>query len=117
MRARPDGTLLNYADGKTYPYLFWEGGSDALYQTPEKGFVTSRKDLSEFFDEKLLQTGLSAKESADFKEFWIPRMEAIDKPYDFRGLDQWENVSGFSLHTPERRGFTVVEWGGRLGKK
>ena len=36
---------------------------------------------------------------------------------DFRGLDQWENVSGFSLHTPERRGFTVVEWGGRLGKK
>ena len=148
VRARPDGTLLNYADGKTYPYLFWEGGSDALYQTPEKGFVTSRKDLSEFFDEKLLQTGLSAKESADFKEFWIPRMEAIEKPYyfvtflaqkeidriaplvvtptpdtvirvmmDFRGLDQWENVSGFSLHTPERRGFTVVEWGGRLGKK
>ena len=148
VQARPDGTLLNYADGKTYPYLFWEGGSDALYRTSEKGFVTSRENLSEFFGEKLSQVGLSAKEASDFKEFWIPRMEALKKPYyfvtflareeidriaplvvtptpdtvirvmmDFRGLDQWENVPGFPLHAPERKGFTVVEWGGRLGSK
>lgn len=148
VQARPDGTLLNYADGKTYPYLFWEGGSDALYRTSEKGFVTSRENLSEFFDEKLPQIGLSAKEASDFEEFWIPRMEAIGKPYyfvtflaqeeidriaplvvaptpdtvirvmmDFRGLDQWENVPGFPLHASERKGFTVVEWGGRLGSK
>ncbi|QQS15617.1 MAG: hypothetical protein IPK84_04620 [Candidatus Moraniibacteriota bacterium] len=148
VQARPDGTLLNYVDGKTYPYLFWEGGSNVLYQAPEKGFVTSRENLSAFFDEKLSQAGLSAKEAADFKEFWIPRMEALENPYyfvtflaqeeidriaplvvaptpdtiirvmmDFRGMDRWENVPGLLLHAPERKGFTAVEWGGRLGKK
>ncbi|MGB2791569.1 MAG: hypothetical protein WBC29_03380, partial [Candidatus Moraniibacteriota bacterium] len=145
--AQPDGTLINKVDGKKYPYLFWEGGSSILYRTPEKGFVTSRENLVEFFDEKLAQAGLSTKEAADFKEFWIPRMEGMEKPYyfvtflaqeeidrlaplvvmptpetvirimmDFQGLDEWKNVPGYVLHAPERKGFTVVEWGGRLGK-
>lgn len=145
--AQPDGTLTNHADGKEYPYLFWEGGSDVLYKTPEQGFVTSADDLEMFFDEKLSQLGLSAKESADFKEFWIPKMKESNKPYyfvtflsrqqidrlaplqiepkpdtvirvmmDYQGLDAWKHVSGYTLHAPERRGFTAVEWGGRLQK-
>ncbi len=81
--AQPDGTLMNKMDGKNYPYLFWEGGSDTLYQTPEQGFVAAKEDLSVFFDEKLSQLGLSAKESSDFKEFWIPKMTEKSKPYYF----------------------------------
>lgn len=33
---------------------------------------------------------------------------------DYEGLDNPKNAEGFRIRTPERRGFTVVEWGGRL---
>lgn len=33
---------------------------------------------------------------------------------DYHGLDQYEKVSEFQIKTPERKGFTVVEWGGML---
>ena len=143
--AHPDGALDNTADGKTYPYLFWEGGSDVLYRSPEQGCVVARDGLDGFFDEKLAQLGLNARETADFKEFWIPKMNEGAKPYyfvtflpkrqidilaplqiepkpdtvirimmDYHGLDQGESVSGYGIRTPERRGFTAVEWGGRL---
>jgi hypothetical protein len=33
---------------------------------------------------------------------------------DYEGLDTAKSVDGFRIRTPERRGFTAVEWGGRL---
>lgn len=35
---------------------------------------------------------------------------------DYEGLDTYKEVTGYKLRTPERRGFTAVEWGGRLKK-
>ncbi len=66
--AHPDGSLENAVDGKTYPYLFWEGGSDVLYRSPEQGFVVVRDGLEGFFDEKLAQLGLNARETADSRD-------------------------------------------------
>lgn len=143
--ADPNSNLTNLADGKTYPYLFWEGRGDSIYQMPTRGFVTSKENLENLLNEKLALLGLNEKEISDFKEFWLPKMLAENKPYyfvtfvarreidklaplsispqpdtvirvlmDYRGLDQYENVSGFSIQTPERKGFTAVEWGGVL---
>ena len=80
--AQPDGQLI--VDEQTYPYLFWEGSSDINYQQPTYlGWVVSRSELSEFFDDKLRRLGLIEKEITDFKEFWIPEMTKNNKPYYF----------------------------------
>ena len=143
--ADPNSNLTNLVDGKKYPYLFWEGRGDQVYQMPEKGFVTSRENLENLLNEKLSQFGLNQKEIGDFKNFWLPRMLAENKPYyfvtfvprqvidalaplkinpkpetvirvlmDYKGLDNYEDAQGFTIATPERKGFTAVEWGGVL---
>ena len=138
--AEPSGKLTT-ADGKIYPYLFWEGRSKDIYQTPERGFVVAQKDLHQFLTGKLAELGLNAQETADFEEYWEPYMK--EKPYyfvtfmgnsvmdriaplsvtpapdtiirvlmDYKGLDQPIPVQGYQIATPARRGFTVIEWGG-----
>ncbi|MHC5076756.1 MAG: hypothetical protein ACYTFM_10040, partial [Planctomycetota bacterium] len=37
VEAHPDGTLINSADGKEYPYLFWEG---TLSELPDYDLTT-----------------------------------------------------------------------------
>lgn len=142
VRATPKGALTDLKDGKTYPYLFWEGRG-GLYETPKRGFNVARQDVHAFLTEKLSKLGLNRNESADFMEFWEPRMQgapyyfvtflgnrAMDalapmritpKPdsvirilMDFRPLAAPIDVQGFDIHTPKRDGFTVVEWGGVL---
>ncbi|MGE5392574.1 MAG: hypothetical protein ACM3NH_02425 [Candidatus Saccharibacteria bacterium] len=140
--ATPKGQLTNISDGKVYPYLFWEGRG-GYYQMPDKGFVVSRQDLHQFLVDKLGQLGLNAQETKDFIEFWEPKMQDrpyyfvtfmgnrvmdkiaplnIDpKPdtvirvlMDYQGLDKPVAVQGYDIRTPERKGFTAVEWGGVL---
>lgn len=140
--ASPDGKLVNVADGVVYPYLFWEGFA-ANFETPSEGFVVAKNEVSAFFDEKLSYMGLSAKEIADFKEFWIPRLSeknfyfitfvpqstfdayaplsVVPAPdtvirvfFDYKGLDSSVSVPAQTLVKGERKGFTVIEWGGRL---
>jgi len=137
--AQPDGTLTD-ADGVRWPYLFWEGRG-GLYAQPEKGWVVARGDVESFLNEKLAAQGLIADEIADFKEFWLPRMQ--EAPYyfvtflgnramdelapltvlprpdtiirvlmDFTPLEKPVDAQPFSIRTPARNGFTVVEWGG-----
>lgn len=140
--ANPDGSLLNLADNKTYPYLFWEGYA-ANFNTSKEGFVIAKNDVSKFFDEKLSYLGLNTKEISDFKEFWMPKLN--EKPYyfitfvpqsdfdsyapltvnpspntvirvffDYKGLDSYVKVPAQTLAKNERKGFTLIEWGGRL---
>lgn len=140
--ATPEGQIYNRADGKAYPYLFWEGFA-VNFKTPKEGFVIAAKDVEKFFDNKLSILGLNQKEIADFKEFWVPRLSGKTyyfitfipqadfdnyapltvnpKPnsiirvfFDYKGLDNKIVVKEQQLLTPERKGFTVVEWGGRL---
>lgn len=142
--AEPNGDLYNYADKKTYPYLFWEGYA-LNYNIPKEGFVIARSEVKKFLEEKLAAQGLNAKESAEFIEFWWPRMQA--DPYyfvtfvpqsefdklaplevspkpdtvirvfmDYQALSAPIEVSEQKLSAPKRQGFTVVEWGGALHK-
>lgn len=140
--AEPSGKLTNLADNKTYPYLFWEGRG-GIYESPKKGFVVAQKEVHSFLVKKLAQLGLNVQETADFIEFWEPKMQG--SPYyfvgfsgnavmnqlaplditpkpdttirilmDFQPLQKPAQVQGYDIKTPERKGFTVVEWGGVL---
>ncbi len=140
--AKPDGKIYNIADKTFYKYLFWEGFSGD-FKTPDEGFVVSNKDVSGFFDDKLKVLGLNEKEIADFKEFWVPKLTEkpyyfitfvpqsdfdryapltvsptpdtiIRVFFDYKGLDQSIDVTPQKLTTPERQGFVVSEWGGRM---
>jgi hypothetical protein len=143
--ADPESNIFNIADGKTYPYLFWEGIGSSVYKIPQRGFVVAKENLGDFFDDKLKQEGLIGKEIIDFKEFWVSRMLLENKPFyfvtfvdratidklaplninpqpdttirvlmDYKALDNPISAKGFEIKTPQRNGFTAVEWGGVL---
>lgn len=136
------GNILNLADGKTYPYLFWEGKSSKTLQL-SGGFVVAKADLDQFLTDSLDQLGLNEKESADFREFWVGRMQEVREPYllvSFVGTSAFNKIAPLEispapdtmirvfmyyqpiwqpievpaqqLSAPARTGFTVVEWGG-----
>jgi hypothetical protein len=140
--AKTNGDLYDLKTGNYYPYLFWEGRG-GIYEAPKNGFVVKREEVHNFLVEKLGKFGLNKKEIADFCEFWEPRMQGAPyyfvgflgnaamnniaplttspKPdtvirilMDFTPLEKPIKAKGYEIKTPERKGFTVVEWGGVL---
>ena len=137
--ANPDGKLINKADKKEYSYLYWEGTSNAQYDM-SKGFVVKGSDTAEFLQKKLAYIGLTPKEYNEFIVYWLPKMQ--NNPYNlitFQGnaytdsaklnitpkpdsvlrvfmayqpLSKQITIPEQTLKTFERKGFTVVEWGG-----
>lgn len=125
----------------SYPYLHYEALIEK-FQTPERGWVIRKKELPEFFEGLLPNLGLNEKEADDFKNYWLGRLtkspyylvsllprEEIERiePVDFsiqpdtfirvrlyfKDLDKPALISPPELAPlPERKGFTVVEWGG-----
>ncbi|MFA5069988.1 MAG: hypothetical protein WC528_01790 [Patescibacteria group bacterium] len=139
--ASPAGELLA-EDGGIYPYLFWEGFG-FNYKIPDRGFIVAKKDVGVFLSEKLIALGLNEKEVGEFKDFWLPKMSEkpyyfitfVDQNVfnelaplkvtpqpdriirvfmDYKPLDAPISVEPLEISTPERSGFTVVEWGGAL---
>lgn len=140
--AQPDGTLTDRHTGITYPYLFWEGRG-GIYESPNRGFLVRRNDVHAFLVQSLAKLGLNGKETADFIDFWEPRMQG--SPYyvigfygtqvmnglapltvtpkpdtvirilmDFRPLNHPVQIKPQTLSAIPRQGFTVIEWGGVL---
>jgi hypothetical protein len=138
--AAPDGTLINLDDNKQYAYLFWEGVSDEAKWDLSKGFVVAGKDTKDFLQEKLAFLGLTPKEYNEFIVYWLPVMQKnkfnlvtfAGKEYEeiapmqitpnpdsllrvfmvFKSLDSYMEVPPQELKSFERKGFSVVEWGG-----
>jgi len=142
VHATTQSDLFNYADKTNYPYLFWEGKAYD-YVAPNYGFVMSKTDVGVKMPQILAKLGLNEKETKDFLEFWQPKLEVKPfvfvtflpqrefdklapltvnpKPgtvirvfMDYTPLDAPMKVVEPRFRTPERIGFTVVEWGGRL---
>ena len=136
--AKKDGTLIN--NGRSYYGLYWEGANYAAKQSDE-GFVVAGKDSAKFLEEKLAQLGLTEREANEMIIYWLPQLEknaynyirfdlndVMDKymPLSvspkpdtmirvmmvFKPLEKSVAVHEQKLSTPERKGFTVVEWGG-----
>ena len=136
--AQPDGTLCDYS-GKTYSYLFWEGNTHATYDF-SKGFVVKGAETAEFLEEKLSEIGLNPKETNEFIVYWLPRMQENKynlitfqtKAYTdvaklhitpepdsilrvfmaYKELEEPIEIEEPAIAPFERKGFTVVEWGG-----
>ncbi len=137
VHAKPNGDII--IKDKTYPYLFWEAESYS-FQNMNKGFVVKSDDAEKFLEEKLRILGLNDKESTDFITFWLPvlmrnklslcsfqtqeffnnfEMKIEPKPdsvlrvfLSIKKLDYPVNVEEQKLERFERKGFSVVEWGG-----
>lgn len=137
--AEPDGTLTDRKNGREYSYLFWEGKDDIEYDMSE-GFVVKGEDTAEFLQEKLAYLGLEPGEYNEFIVYWLPKMQ--DNPYNLitfqtdcytehavlhitpepdsvlRVFMAWKPLTEpVEIEEPkltgfERKGFTVVEWGG-----
>jgi hypothetical protein len=138
--AYPDGTLTNHADGKEYSYLFWEGRTNAIKCDFSKGFVVKGADTGVFLQETLASMGLIPSEYNEFIVYWMPLMQnnawnlisfqyktytdnavlTIEPKPDsmlrvymaFKSLTYPINVPPQEFTPFERKGFTVVEWGG-----
>ena len=136
--ASPDGTLTDQK-GQTYNYLYWEGEIFSEYDM-SKGFCIKGEDTAAFLETALARLGLNRKEANEFIVFWLPLME--QNPYNiisfqteaytsaaeldinpapdtvirvfmtWKGADELVKLNEQNLSAPERKGFTVVEWGG-----
>ena len=137
--ASPDGTLYDAATGKEYSYLFWEGVADIKWDMT-RGYVVKGSETADFLEETLTKMGLSPRERNDFITYWLPRM--ANNPYNlitfqeelytesavlsitptpdsllrvfmvYQPLTKPIEVEAPEIKPFERKGFTVVEWGG-----
>lgn len=139
--ASPNG-LLKY-NGKTYRSLYWEGYGFGEYPLINQGAVVRQDQVESTLKANLKQQGLNAQESTDFLAFWLPKMpkkpfvritwlgnaslnrlapltisptpQTVIRVFlDAEGLDQPIDLPAQYFVAPERKGFTVVEWGGLL---
>lgn len=107
----------------------------------DDGFVVPKEKLVDFFIEKLEHIGLNNQETNEFIQYWLPLLErnkynfihflvneecdeiAIlnvnPKPettiriyMEFYGLENFTEIKEQQLPKTERKGFTLVEWGG-----
>ena len=98
-------------------------------------------DTIKFLEEKLAILGLSEREAEEFIIYWLPKLESNKYNYirfatqdeinenmpieinpnpdtiirvlmTFKKLDNPINIQEQQLKTPNRTGYTVVEWGG-----
>ena len=138
VRAQPDGTLTDAA-GQTYRYLYWEGISRAEFDL-SSGFCVRGEDTAAFLEDALARLGLTRAEANEFIIYWLPRMEGsaynllsfqqeaytdsavltVEPAPDtvlrvflaWKPLEEPVELPAQQLTAPERRGFTLVEWGG-----
>lgn len=137
--AQPNGQL-SY-NGKTYDSLFWEGTGYGTYPGIVSGTVVKRANAVATIKRQLAEQGLNTKEIADFMTFWerkipnnpyirltwlstadmntlaplyvSPKPDTVIRVFlDMEGFDKPLVLPAQKLTTTERRGFTVVEWGG-----
>lgn len=143
IKASPDGTITD-KNGQIYNYLYWEGMNDGCFDMSH-GFCVRGADTAEFLDKTLDKIGLTRKEANEFIVYWLPKMEknrynvisfqtdaytknanlkVTPKPdtmirvfMTWYGTDSRISIPEQKIVTPERKGFTVVEWGGSEVKK
>ncbi|MCI5892988.1 MAG: copper amine oxidase N-terminal domain-containing protein [Clostridiales bacterium] len=138
--AKPDGTVI--CDDKEYSYLFWEGTMPNFKPDFKEGFVIKGSDSAEFLRNILAEMGLTPREYNEFIVYWAPKLQENEYNKIYFAGEEYENEAKLNI-TPkpdsilrvymvyekaeentvlppqeikpfERKGFTVVEWGGRL---
>jgi len=132
----PDGKI-----NEKFDYLFYEAKLSNLCDLPEEGWLVPYDRLEEWFDKYLILLGLNKNEASDFKNYWLNKLKTTEyyiikvldrqfvdrnlslnvKPIPqtvirvilyFEATDQFRKIKEPDTVTPERKGFTLVEWGG-----
>lgn len=136
-----DGNIYDYKTKRNYYALYWEGIDNTSIDMNE-GFVVKGGQTVTFLENKLSYLGLNDKEINEFIVYWLNKMEDNNynfirfrtmeeineymplefsqKPdtlirviMDFKPLTEKLDVKEQKLEKVERKGFTIVEWGGR----
>jgi hypothetical protein len=139
--AFPDGKIIDNTDSKEYSYLFWEGNPEKnINYDLSKGFIVEGKSSKQFLQDTLSSLGLTPKEYNEFIVFWYPKMKdnkfnlihfagkeytdsalltITPKPDSLlrifmvlKPLNEYINVKPQEIKNFQRKGFTVIEWGG-----
>ncbi len=138
--AKPNGDLKDLKTGRNLYALYWEG-INTVEPNMNEGFIVKGEDTIEFLEEKLAILGLNEREAEEFIVYWLPKLESnkynfirfqkeeeinnnmpleiTPKPdtvirivMEFKGIEKPIQIQEQKLSTPQRTGFTVVEWGG-----
>lgn len=138
--AHPDGTLYD-SSGKEYYALFWEGEANRNLNIQD-GFLVPGSEVSDFLEKALKILGLNRREANEFIIYWLPQLENNPYNFIHFSTTEYEEIAKLNinpspdtiirvmmvvkkLNNPieikeqdiaslkrERKGFTVVEWGG-----
>ena len=136
--AAPDGTLT-FPDGRKFYCLYWEGTTLTRWDF-SKGYCVRGSKTSEFLADILAKMGLTFREANEFIIYWLPRMQEnsynviafqgeryvesakleIEPQPDsvLRVFMAWKasdcpvDIPAPDIKPFERKGFTVIEWGG-----
>ncbi len=139
--AQPDGKLSD-ASGKQYYALYWEG-KDTSPHDFSTGFYVTKDTAAHVLEKQLTKIGLSSRERNEFVIYWLPVLRDIGQSViHFRLTDELQSRNKLTispapdsllrvamdikpvrrpvvlpaqkLDSFERKGFAVVEWGGRV---
>lgn len=137
--ALPNGQLK--VNGLNYDSLFWEGPGYGKYPAITAGTVVPSTQAEKTIKNQLLEQGLNSSEAQDFLDYWTPKipdkpyvrltwfstsqmdrlapLQVTPKPdtiirvfLDMDGLDKPISIPTQKLNSLERKGFTLIEWGG-----
>ena len=143
VKAQPNGGLTDLETGRGLYSLYYEADYDS-HGIHDEGFIVKGSDAAAFLEEKLAKLGLNDREAEEFIIYWLPQLQnnaynyiyfasaaetATSMPLDispapdtvirftmeYAPLDAPITIKEQKLPaTPERKGFTVVEWGGTI---
>ncbi len=135
------GTLEDLETGREYYSLYWEGIDYSAGKNMKEGFIVKNENIVQFLEEKLEILGLNDREAQEFIIYWLPKLEENDYVYirfktmeeineemplifsknpdtlirvmmEWKGMDNYKEIKEQKLEKTERKGFTIVEWGG-----
>lgn len=138
--ANPNGDLTDIKTNRSLYCLYWEG-RNTVEPTMDEGFIVKGEDTISFLEEKLEILGLNEREANEFIIYWLPKLESNKYNYirfqtmeqieenmpleitpkpdsiirivmEYKALEEPIEVTEQQLSTPQRTGFTAVEWGG-----
>ena len=141
VHASLNGDLIDLDTGNKLYSLYYESKNREAYKVEKDGFCIEKRDIIPFLEEKLEILGLNYKEKEEFIVYWLPQLEKYDYIYirfddleeinnnmgldinpkpetlirimmTWKGLNKPIKVEEQELKKQERRGYTVVEWGG-----
>lgn len=141
VHVQEDGTIVD-GKGQEYYSLYWEGKNHQPFHITEGAAVKGDQTV-EFLETSLAQLGLNRREANEFIIYWLPHLESspynlihfstteyeemaklrispepetvIRVMMVFQPMDTLRSVKSQDLSKlgKKRKGFTVVEWGGK----